>query len=339
MTDALEAARKAAEQARLGHTEAQTALAAAASSAETVSADAETMRLDFVRRVREAGFDDHEAFKGAKLTDAQIEALDREIRDFRVALQAARERVERTAAAAAGISPPDVAVIKSVADGAETAVEQNVREEESLAGRLKQYDEQLSRLRALEADLQAMDARYQLIGQVSEVANGRNDYRMTFQRFVLGVLLDEVLAAASLRLRIMSRSRYILQRVKDQSTGRGAGGLDLEVHDEWTGTTRAASTLSGGESFTASLALALGLADVVQARAGGIRLDTIFVDEGFGTLDPEALDLAIRALQDLQQGGRLVGIISHVTELKEWIDARLEVSSSRRGSTARFVVA
>ncbi|MDB5298862.1 MAG: ATPase involved in repair, partial [Phycisphaerales bacterium] len=248
-------------------------------------------------------------------------------------------RVERTAADAAGISPPDVAAIKAAAEAAEAAVEQNVREEESLATRLKQYDEQLSRLRALEADLQAMDARYQLIGQVSEVANGRNDYRMTFQRVVLGVLLDEVLAAASLRLRIMSRSRYVLQRLKDQAVGRGAGGLDLEVHDEWTGTTRAASTLSGGESFLASLALALGLADVVQSRAGGIRLDTIFVDEGFGTLDPEALDLAIRALQDLQQGGRLVGIISHVTELKEWIDARLEVSSGRRGSSAKFVVA
>src|SRR5579884_1963181 len=96
--------------------------------------------------------------------------------------------------------------------------------------------------------------------------------------------------------------------------------------------------MSGGESFLASLSLALGLADVVQSRAGGIRLETIFVDEGFGTLDPESLDLATRALQDLQQGGRLVGIISHVTELKEWIDARLEITAGQRGSVARFIV-
>jgi exonuclease SbcC len=148
-----------------------------------------------------------------------------------------------------------------------------------------------------------------------------------------------VLYAATQRLKIMSRGRYLLQRVRDAASGRSAGGLDLEVSDQFTGTTRPVSTLSGGESFLASLALALGLSDVVQAYAGGIRLETIFVDEGFGSLDPEALDLAIRALRDLQQGGRLVGIISHVTELKEWIDARLEVLPGRRGSTARFVVA
>jgi DNA repair protein SbcC/Rad50 len=111
------------------------------------------------------------------------------------------------------------------------------------------------------------------------------------------------------------------------------------VHDTHTSTVRPVSTLSGGESFLASLSLALGLADVVQSHAGGIRLETIFVDEGFGTLDPESLDLAIRALRDLQKGGRLVGIISHVTELKEWIDARLEVTAGRAGSVARFVVA
>ncbi|MDB5333349.1 MAG: hypothetical protein JWP03_4500, partial [Phycisphaerales bacterium] len=196
--DGLETARKAAEQARLGHTGAQAALAAAAASADVVTTDAEAMRIDFVRRVLDAGFGDYEAFKAAKLTDAQIDALDREIRDFRVALQAAKERAASTETAAAGIAPPDVVAIKAAADAAEASVEQNVREEESLAIRLKQHDAQLGRLRALETDLQALDARYQLIGQVSEVANGRNDYRMTFQRFVLGVLLDEVLAAASL---------------------------------------------------------------------------------------------------------------------------------------------
>ena len=117
---------------------------------------------------------------------------------------------------------------------------------------------------------------------------------------------------------------------------RAAAGLDLEVFDQYTGTTRAVSTLSGGESFLASLALALGLSDVVQSHAGGIHLDAIFVDEGFGTLDPEALASAIRSLQDLQQAGRMVGIISHVAELKEWIDARLELRSTPSGSVAEF---
>jgi len=136
----------------------------------------------------------------------------------------------------------------------------------------------------------------------------------------------------------MSRGRFVVRRSRDVADARFHAGLELEVHDAHTGTARPVGTLSGGESFLASLALALGLADVVQSHAGGIRLETIFVDEGFGTLDPESLDLAVRALRDLQQGGRLVGIISHVTELRELIDARLEVLPGRRGSTARFVV-
>ncbi len=117
---------------------------------------------------------------------------------------------------------------------------------------------------------------------------------------------------------------------------RSASGLDLSVYDAYTGTTRPVNTLSGGESFLASLALALGLADVVQAYAGGVRLETIFVDEGFGSLDPEALDLAFQTLLDLREGNRLVGIISHVPELKERIDVRLEITPGRHGSTARF---
>jgi exonuclease SbcC len=177
-----------------------------------------------------------------------------------------------------------------------------------------------------------------VVGRISEVASGHNPQGITFQRFVLGALLDDVLIAATERLQIMSHRRYSLQRRAERSDRRTSGGLDLEVLDSYTGMARPVSTLSGGESFLASLALALGLSDVVQAYAGGIHLDTIFVDEGFGSLDPEALDLAFRALVDLQRGGRLVGIISHVPDLRERIDTRLEIIPDRRGSTVRFVI-
>jgi exonuclease SbcC len=170
------------------------------------------------------------------------------------------------------------------------------------------------------------------------VANGGNPMGLTLQRFVLGALFDDVARAATSRLRIMSRGRYALQRTMERARANAAGGLELEVFDEYTGVSRPVATLSGGESFLASLALALGLADVVQAHSGGVFLETIFVDEGFGTLDPEALDEALKALLDLQGAGRLVGIISHVPELKERIDARLEVLPADRGSTARFIV-
>jgi hypothetical protein len=172
----------------------------------------------------------------------------------------------------------------------------------------------------------------------SEVATGKNSYGVNFQRFVLGALLDDVLYRASQRLQVMSKGRFTLHRAATRTDMRCSGGLDLEVQDSYTDTSRLVATLAGGESFLASLALALGLADVVQAYAGGIRLDTVFVDEGFGSLDPESLDLALRALIDLQTGGRLVGIISHVPELKERIDVRLEVSAGQQGSTARFCV-
>lgn len=338
MTEALEQARKAATEWAVAHAAAQAAAIAAKAEAVAARQLEEERRAEFILRVKEAGFADHEAFRKAKLDSAQIDALEAEGQIYRSALEAARDRLARAVAAVEGIAAPDLPAVTAAAREAEQAVEQNVRQEQALDSRLAQCNAALSRLRVLDADLASLEAQYQLTGHIAEIANGRNDYRMTFQRYVLGVFLDEVLYAASLRLRIMSRNRYTLQRLRDAATGRSAGGLDLEVYDDWTGTTRPASTLSGGESFLASLSLALGLADVVQGHAGGIRLETIFVDEGFGTLDQEALEQAIKALQDLQQGGRLVGIISHVTELKELIGTRLEVTTGRRGSAARFVV-
>jgi exonuclease SbcC len=181
-----------------------------------------------------------------------------------------------------------------------------------------------------------LDKKYQTVGYIADVANGKNPHSVTFQRFVLGALLDDVLVAASQRLKIMSKGRYLMQRQSKLTDGRKAGGLDLEVSDAYTGHTRSAGTLSGGESFLAALSLALGLADVVQSYSGGVYLDTIFIDEGFASLDPEALDAAMQALIDLQQGGRLVGIISHVSELKERIDTRLEITAGKSGSSAKF---
>jgi len=134
----------------------------------------------------------------------------------------------------------------------------------------------------------------------------------------------------------MSKQRYGLRRAAGTGDLRKASGLELEVTDTHTGRGRAASTFSGGEGFQASLALALGLSDVVQRHAGGVRLDTVFVDEGFGSLDQEHLDLALSTLEDLKQGGRLVGIISHLEEIKQRIPARLEVIPGPCGSRARF---
>ena len=136
----------------------------------------------------------------------------------------------------------------------------------------------------------------------------------------------------------MSRNRYSLERSDYTGGGRGKQGLDLAVMDAFTGQSRPANTLSGGETFLASMALALGLADVIQSYAGGIHMDTMFIDEGFGTLDPDTLELAMETLLQLQSSGRLISIISHVPELKSRIPAHLEVTRGDDGSTAKFVV-
>ena len=149
---------------------------------------------------------------------------------------------------------------------------------------------------------------------------------------MLSVLLDDVLIQASQRLTLMSKGRYQLVRKEDRAKGNKASGLELEVEDSYSGKTRSVATLSGGESFLAALSLALGLSDVVQSYAGGIKLDTLFIDEGFGSLDPESLDLAVRTLIDLQASGRMIGIISHVSELKEQMALRVDVESGRGGS-------
>jgi exonuclease SbcC len=141
-----------------------------------------------------------------------------------------------------------------------------------------------------------------------------------------------VLLQATTRLLQMSSGRFQLRRKGERSKGNRASGLDLEVFDDYTGLARSVATLSGGESFMAALSLALGLSDVVQSYAGGIRLDTLFIDEGFGSLDSEALELAIRTLTDLQAAGRMVGVISHVSELKEQMPLRIDITKRNDGS-------
>jgi len=293
---------------------------------------------EFARILREAGFPDAADFRAAKRTQGEIQKLEEQIQAFDQDLSAVGDRVQRAKAATEGLEVPDMNALEVEASKAKEDLGTALKEEAQLAAHIKRIEGLMKAYTNSAAELEALEAHHAVVGRIAQVASGNNPTGINFQRFVLGALLDDVLAAASERLRIMSHQRYSLRRSGDRIDRRQAGGLDLEVEDSYTGVARPVSTLSGGESFLASLSLALGLSDVVQAYAGGIHLDTIFVDEGFGSLDPEALDLALRALVDLQRNGRLVGIISHVPELRERIDARLEVTASRLGSKAQFVI-
>lgn len=179
--------------------------------------------------------------------------------------------------------------------------------------------------------------KYSNYSSLSEISNGKNPQRISFERYILASYFQDVINAANIKFSEMTNFRYLLKRKEDKEKNNRASGLDLEIIDNYTGKTRHINTLSGGESFKASLCLALGLAHVVQVYAGGVEIDTLFIDEGFGTLDSESLDITIEALMSLKKSGRLIGIISHVNELKERIQTKLVITPSKNGSSLKII--
>jgi exonuclease SbcC len=159
-----------------------------------------------------------------------------------------------------------------------------------------------------------------------------NTLQMRLSAYVLSARLRDVVAAANERLGAMTDQRYTLEHAAVRGVGESRGGLSLSIRDQWTGESRDPATLSGGETFVTSLALALGLADVVTREAGGVAIETLFIDEGFGSLDPETLDDVMDTLDSLRDGGRAVGVVSHVPEMRSRIPTQLHVSKGRGGS-------
>ena len=190
-------------------------------------------------------------------------------------------------------------------------------------------------IRAKSAEILAVEAKWSWVKALSNTANGNisGKEKVMLETYIQMTYFDRIIARANTRFMVMSGGQYELKRRKEAENNRSQSGLELDVIDHYNGTERSVKTLSGGESFKASLSLALGLSDEIQSSAGGIKLDTMFVDEGFGSLDDESLDQAMRALQNLTEGNRLVGIISHVTELKERIDKQIVVTKEKSGGS------
>ncbi|GEK49531.1 AAA family ATPase [Vreelandella venusta] len=280
-----------------------------------------------------SSFDCEADFQAAQLEDNQRQDLARHVEAYQRRLAELDGALHNYHAQLAEKTPPDLVALTTLTEAAQAEEHTQLDAWRALDGRLNTLQGVHQKLTTARAAQAKLEAQYRVWGTLSEVANGRTGNRISLQRFVLGVLLDDVLIQASERLVRMSRGRYQLVRREDPSKGNKASGLELDVADTYTGKSRSVATLSGGESFMAALALALGLSDVVQAYAGGIQLDTLFIDEGFGSLDQDALDQAIAMLSELQMGGRMIGIISHVSELKEQMPVRVEVRASRFGSS------
>ncbi|MDX9708546.1 MAG: SMC family ATPase [Trichloromonas sp.] len=322
-TNALTAARTAGDAAAAQRQKAETALTEARQCASVALAS--------------SSFADETACRTALLDDENLRQRKVEEKAFEKKLEQLTGAHQQLSEQLQGLARPDLAVLTATTAAAKEAKDRATETWSSLDKRLSLLLDTRKKLAGTAAEQKKLDDEYAVVGTLSDVANGQTGDKISLQRFVLSVLLDDVLLEAGHRLQLMSKGRYRLLRKEDRAKGNKASGLELEVEDAYTGKTRPVATLSGGESFMAALSLALGLSDVVQAYAGGIRLDTLFIDEGFGSLDAESLDLAIRALVDLQATGRMIGIISHVAELKEQMPLRLDVIADRAGSRVRLV--
>ncbi|WP_462409632.1 AAA family ATPase [Neobacillus sp. Marseille-QA0830] len=291
----------------------------------------------FKNRLAEQGFENYTQYHGSKRSEAAIQELGADIRRYYEDLRSVSDRLAELTERLANVKIPDIAGLRSELDRVNLELESLNQQRTDLLVKKQNNEDVYHRVQELNEKVKQLEERYNLIGHLSKIAKGDNNFKITFERYVLASFLDDILQEANGRLRKMTSGRFRLLRKTDRSKGNAQSGLELLVFDQYTGQERHVKTLSGGESFKASLSLALGLADVVQNYAGGVSLETMFIDEGFGTLDPESLDQAIEALMDIQSSGRLVGIISHVPELKERIDARLEVIAGQSGSRTEFV--
>jgi DNA repair protein SbcC/Rad50 len=340
LAEQLESAQKRHAQAREDRVAAEHDLAAAKETAGREAAAEADARKRFAAALDEHGFAAEEAYAAAARPEQELAAAEADIRRHEDALLSARDELTRAEGAVKDHPlTGELAALDEAYRGAATAAQQAQAGQGQADARLQSLTAVRAALDELARKNQEVDELYRVVGRLSDVANGEaGGAKVSFQRWVLGKYLDVVLVSASERLRAMSRERYELHRQRETTDLRRASGLELAVADAWSNRSRAAVTLSGGESFLAALSLALGLAETVEAQSGGVRLETIFVDEGFGALDQSALDLAMEALVQLQHTGRLVGVISHVPELRQVIKARLEVTGGPDGSTAAFHV-
>lgn len=312
------------------------------SSLEKVTENAKSELDDalkmFKEKVLELGFENYNDYSSSRMTEVEINALERDINKFNMDISNAQKVYNLSLEECKDLNKVD---IRNIEEALETKNNEKInleKTEKEIYLRISQNKRIIGECINYSKLIEADEEKYKTVGKLAKVINGDNPRKISFERYVLAAYFEDIIEAANIRFSQMTSNRFELLRKEELGDKRKGQGLDLEVFDNYTGKSRDVKTLSGGECFKASLSMALGLADVVQSYSGGIQLDTMFIDEGFGTLDPESLDSAIECLIDLQDDGRVVGVISHVQELKDRIETKLEVSSTNKGSKAVFKV-
>ena len=314
------------------------ALQAAEENAERLKKALEAAALAWENSWKEQGFDTEEACLQARASAADMEAWKRTRAAYDQELLRSRERTAQLEKQLAGQERTAAEVLQALADSRETCRQEREKLEAD-SGQLTavwgRNRKALENLKRLWKGQETQEKEYRLLRHLFQTANGRlsGTAGLDFQTWVQRQYFQRMIQAANRRLNVMADGQFLLQcRSLDALGKQGEVGLDLDVYSMVTGKVRDVKTLSGGESFLTALAMALGMADVIQSTAGYVQIDAMFIDEGFGSLDEESRMRAIRILQDLAGGKRLIGIISHVQELKDQIDRKLIVKKDEKGS-------
>ncbi len=298
----------------------------------------EKLEKQFVEGYQKAGFASGQQYEAALRPAKEIEEKERKIKEYYAKLQAAEGRILSLEDETKGKGKEDIAGLKGL-------WEEKNRQKQKAFDLLNAQNHSLREVKKIgkslkdkEKQLDGLEKEYGIVKDLDNMVSGNNARRLVFEQYVMAGYFEEILRAANVRLAKMTGGRFELSRMEEISDGRVKDNLEMQVLDYYTGKYRPVKTLSGGECFKASLALALGMSDVIQGYSGGIRVDTLFIDEGFGALDGESLEQACQTLMSLVEKDRLIGIISHVPELSEKIEKQIIITKTNVGSKVEVVV-
>ena len=323
-------------------TAAQSAVDAAQKQLAALEKDLRMQTEAFEQKRAAHGFEDEASYRLAKRTNADIERLDREIRNYDEQKRTLAAQTHELEDKLSGRQKTDLAALQNRRAAALDRQAKAENAEKAMVRKLTLHESADREIRQANAAIQKKRGKWQIIQELytccAGIAAGNPRAKLTFEAYVQQYYFRFVVAAANKRLTRLTDGMFTLRVMREAANRVSQSGLDLEVLDRSTGQARDVSTLSGGESFLASLALALGLSDAVQSQSGQIRMDAMFIDEGFGSLDENALRSSIDVLLELADGKRLIGIISHVQELEERIDKQIVVTKTPNGSTVRMNV-
>ena len=336
--EAIEQSTEALQRLRLRLERSRTAAEeGAARLAELVEAGRQ-LRAEFQARLKEAGLEDERAYALARVSEADMAKAERMLREYGEKKKSLADQLEALDQRLAGKAAADLAALERRQAELQARKAEVEKRGAALMKKRALHEDALSEIREALRLRERREEKWAVVRDLHQccagISGGNPRAKITFEAYVQQYYFKQVVSAANRRLTVLTGGQFVL-RCKEEARDRvRQSGLDLDVLDRSTGQWRDVTTLSGGESFLASLALALGLSDVVQAQSGAIRLDAMFIDEGFGTLDENALRNALQVLSELADGRRLIGIISHVRELEERIDRQILVRKTPRGSTA-----